>query len=228
MDDSSVHTYIAEKRAHTGTLNVRVCALFPADMCEGRQGIIARNWGDKVTPNPGKVMVLFFGFSSGFHQYRQSRGPKWVKRRHRLVSMQNFLHRSSRINSGLLAVDVNMSIPGQPSIAHVGTCAMLSGAHFFRMSHSSAKKKGGSSRHSLVTNPKVPCVPKIGSRMTLQLMHINARVPPPLILFHLVHPSTVHYYVIVFCFFYTSGRLPICGDLLWYSRLHRSYLISVY
>jgi hypothetical protein len=72
-------------------------------------------------------MYLFFGFPSDFHQYRQSRGPKWVKRRHHLVSMQFFLSCSSRINSGLLAVDVNMSIPGQPSIAHVGTCALLLG-----------------------------------------------------------------------------------------------------
>jgi hypothetical protein len=39
MDDSSVHTCIAEKRAHTGTLSVRVYGLFSADMRKGRQGI---------------------------------------------------------------------------------------------------------------------------------------------------------------------------------------------
>ncbi|KAI0276704.1 hypothetical protein BGY98DRAFT_690360 [Russula aff. rugulosa BPL654] len=69
------------------------------------------------------------------------------------------------------------------------------------------KKKFGSSGHFLVTNPKVPRVPKRGStvRMTLRSMR---EAPPPLLLFHLVHPSTLHYCVIVFCFFCTSGRLP--------------------
>lgn len=39
MDDSSVHTSRNKLWAHTGTLNVRVYAPFPADMREGRQGI---------------------------------------------------------------------------------------------------------------------------------------------------------------------------------------------
>lgn len=108
-----------------------------------------------------------------------------------------FLPRSPRINPGLLAVDVNMSIPGQPSIGRVGTCALLSGTRIFRTSHSIARKNFGSSRHSLVTNPKVPWVPKRGLRMTLQFMR---EAPPPLLLFHLVHPSTVHYFEIVFVF----------------------------
>jgi hypothetical protein len=54
--------------------------------------------------------------------------------------MQFFLPCSSRINSGLLAVDVSMSIPGQPSIAHVGTCALLSGAHFQNVTQQREKK----------------------------------------------------------------------------------------
>jgi hypothetical protein len=38
--------------------------------------------------------------------------------------------------------------------------------------------------------------------MTLQLM---LEAPPPLLPFHLVHPSTVHYCVIVLCFFTPVG-----------------------
>jgi hypothetical protein len=38
--------------------------------------------------------------------------------------------------------------------------------------------------------------------MTLQLMR---EAPPPLLLFHLVHPSTVHYCMIVFCLFTPVG-----------------------
>jgi len=40
--------------------------------------------------------------------------------------------------------------------------------------------------------------------MTLQLM---PEAPSPLLLFRLVHPSTVHYCAIVFLLFYTGGRL---------------------
>lgn len=69
--------------------------------------------------------------------------------------------------------------------------------------HTTARKKNfGSSRHPLVTNPKVPCVPKRGSGMTLQSM---PEAYPPLLLFHLVHPSTVHYCVIVVCIFTLVG-----------------------
>lgn len=149
-------------------------------------------------------MYLFFWFFfwSDFHQCRQSKGPKWIRRRHHLVSMQIFVPRSSRINSGLLAADVNMSIPGKPSIAQVGTCALLSGAHTSEHHTAARKKNFGSSRHPLVTNPKVPCVPKRGSGMTLQSM---PEAYPPLLLFHLVHPSTVHYCVIVVCIFTLVG-----------------------
>jgi hypothetical protein len=58
MDDSSVHT----------SRNVRVYALFSADMREGRRGIDL-DWGDKVTPNPDKGILLVF--LSDFRQYRQ-------------------------------------------------------------------------------------------------------------------------------------------------------------
>lgn len=52
------HLYIhCRKRAHTRTLNVRVYALFSADMREGRHV----SPGDKVTPNPAdKIVYLFF------------------------------------------------------------------------------------------------------------------------------------------------------------------------
>src|SRR5713226_9241360 len=83
-----------------------------------------------------------FWFSSVFHKSGPKEGNSLG--RHHLSLYTIFFpgspYRSFHINSELPAVDVNMSIPGQPSIAHVGTCALLSAAHIFKTSHSSPKK----------------------------------------------------------------------------------------
>ena len=75
--------------------------------------------------------------------------------------------------------------------------------------------------HSLVTNPKVPCMPK---------KRLQDDGPAPSSgSFHLVHPSTrilyINYSVVVF------RAIPICGSFLWYSYLQKkekATLISRY
>ena len=122
---------------------------------------------------------------SDFRQHGQSGGPKWVKKTpsESSLSLCNFF-----------SLVLPVSIPG--CSPWMSTCQFqdnlpfhtfklervhvpCSQAHIFSECHTTTRKElFGSSRHSLVTNPKVPRVPKRGSRMTLLLIHINARGSP--------------------------------------------------
>lgn len=157
----------------------------------------------------GDVSLFFFFclILSGVHRFTstgmqslQYRFQSGDKQHHHLVSMQFFLSRSCRINAGgLLAVDVNMSIPGQTfHCTRWNVRPALRRTNTLGTSHSSVKKNFERSRHSppLVTNSKVPCVPKRGLKgITLQLMR---EAPPlPSLSFHLVFAPAGAYVVVV-------------------------------